>query len=149
MSAPIDPVTISNIGGFTAFTNAVPDYLAPVPDSCTGLGGPDLRVEDDENAPDDDGDLIFPRLDGQWILTLVYDAIVTSTGATADDGYRAAVNTLVASLKTALDAMKLAPDDLVHGGGTEQAWFHSKLDPTWVNHHLCRVTFGLKVDAFA
>lgn len=149
MSAPIDPATISKIGGFTAFTDADADYLAAVPDSCTGLGGPDLRVEDDENAADTDGDLIFGRLDGPWIVTLVYDVVATSTGPTADDGYRAAVGAVVASLKTALDAMKAAPDDLTHAGGTEQAWFHSKVEPSWKNFHVCRVTFGLKIDAFA
>jgi hypothetical protein len=149
MSAPIDPATISKIGGFTAFTDAAADYLNAVPDSCTGLGGPDLRVDDDENAADTDGDLIFPRLDGAWITTLVFEVVATSTGPTADDGYRAAVNAVIASLNTALDAMKAAPDDLTHAGGTEQAWFHSKVEPTWVDYHTCHVTFGLKIDAFA
>ena len=149
MSAPIDPATITTIGGFTAFTDADEDYLAADWKACTGLGGPDLRVDDDENAADTDGDFVFPRLDGPWIVTLVFDVVVTSTGPTADDGYRAAVNARVSSLITALNAMKAAPDDLTHAGGTEQAWFHSKVEPSWTSDDVCRVTFGLKIDQLA
>jgi hypothetical protein len=145
MSAPIDPTTITQIGGFTAFTDAVADYINLDPDRSTGLGGGDLRTSV-EDAPSQDGALIFPPLEGAWIVTLVGNAVVTSTGPSSDAGYRPAVRALVASLKTALDAMKAAPDDLVHSGGTEQAWFHSKLEPTWDGYHICVVTFGLVVD---
>jgi hypothetical protein len=149
MSAPIDPTTITAIGGFTALTKATADYLALDPDRCTGLGGPDLRIDDDEDAAGADGDFIFPRLDSAWIITLVGDIDATSVGHSSETGYRPAVMAVVSDLKTALDAMKAAPDGLVHSGGTEQVWFHSKVDPVWVNFHICTVTFGLKVDAFA
>ncbi|SRR6266404_700754 len=148
MSAPIDPTTISVIGGFTALTNATADYLALDPDRCTGLGGPDLRTTI-EDAPAQNNALIFPPFDGAWIITLAGDLVVTSTGPSSEAGYRPAVRTLLASLKTALDALKAAPNNLTHSGGTEKVWLYSKLDPTWSNYHICTVTFGLVVDAFA
>lgn len=149
MSGPIDPTTITAIGAFTALSSAVADYLALDPEACTGLGGPVLRVEDDEDAPAEDGNLIFPRLDGGWVVTLVGDILATSTGFSSEAGYRAAVRAVMVSLKSALDSLKAAPGDLTHSGGTEKVWFHSAIDPTWTSFHTCRVTFGVIVDAFA
>lgn len=148
MSAPVIYQSISKIGAFAALDSTSVDYLALDPDACKGGGGPGLRTTV-EPAPGDDGALIFAPLDDAWILTLVGDLVVTSNGMGSDGGYFDSVRTLYASLKSALDNMKVAADDLVHGGGTEKAWFYAPLDDTWTNARMCRVTFSVVVDVFA
>lgn len=141
--------TITGIGDFTDLAADVADYLALAPSRCTGLGGPSLRPTEDD-APGQGGSFIEPPLDGAWIITLVGDLVVTSTGHSAETGYREAIDTLYASLDDAFEALKAAPDDLVHGGGTLKVWAHGALDPTWDDlETICSVTFSLIVDVFA
>jgi hypothetical protein len=147
----IRPSTIESIGDFTDLEMDVStlDWLALRPSACTGLGGGSLRntVED---APGEPGTLIEPPLDGAWVITLAGDLVVTSTGLSSETGYREAIDTLYASLSDAFDALKLAPDDLVHGGGTLKVWAYGEIDPTWDDlETICSVTFSLIVDLFA
>jgi hypothetical protein len=141
---------ISAIGDFTAFELGPSslDYLAIDPTACSGGGDADTRVDDDEDAPGSDGSLIFPRLDGSQIITLVGDIVVHSVETTGST-YFAAIEAVYESLRAALNAMKAAPDDLVHPGGSLPVWKHGRLDDSWPSFHICRVTFSVKVDAFA
>lgn len=148
MSAPIDPTTITKMGAFTAFTNADVDYWSIDPTACTGLGGPDGRITE-EDVPGGPGVLIEDVLDGGWVISLVGDVIATSVGASSEPGYRAAVRAVVASIKSAHDALKTAADDLTHTDGTEQIRYHSKIEPVWTSFHVCQVTLGVIVDVFA
>jgi len=145
MSAPLLYQSITAIGSFTALTPADEDYLAIDPAKCSGGGGPPPRTTI-EAAPGQPGALIFPPLDDAWIITLAGDLFVTSTGHSSEEGYFAAVATLFASLKAALDSLKTAPGSLVHSGGTESVWFNAAIDPTWQDFFMCSVTFGLVVD---
>jgi len=148
MAASILYQQISAIGGFTALTDADADYVALDPARSTGLGDAALRTTT-YDAPGQDGELIFPPLDGAQIITLVGDLIVTSTGLSAESGYFTAVDTLYKSLKTALDAMKTAPGDLVTPGGTLKVWKYGPAEEEWQNYWVCSVTFSLIVDVFA
>lgn len=134
--------TISAVGTFTALSPATPDYLRMNPAACTGGADAPLRTTV-EPSPGADGALIFPPLDDAQIITLSGDLIIKSTSAEA--GYFTAVDTLLAALKTALDAMKAAPDDLVHSGGTLSVWKYAPIETTWAGI-LMSVTFGLVVD---
>jgi hypothetical protein len=134
--------TISAIGDFTAFTPADSDYLLIVPSRCSGGADAPLRTTV-EPAPGADGALIFPPLDDAQILTLAGDLVITSDGS--ESGYFDAIDTLLASLKSALDALKTAPDDLVHSAGTLSVWKYAPLDTSFEGT-VMSVTFGLVVD---
>lgn len=148
MTASIRYQAITGIGSFTALSNSSSDYLALDPARCSGLGDAPLRTTV-YDAPGQDGALIFPPLDGQKVITLGGDLIVTSTGSTNETGYFAAVDTLYASLKSALDSAKGSVQDLVTPGGTLKFRKHGPLDEEWVNYWACAVTFSLIVDVFA
>lgn len=148
MTASILYQKISAIGGFTALTNADADYLALDPARCTGLGDPALRTTT-YDAPGEDGELIFPAKDGQHVITLVGDLVVTSEDAGTMDDYFTAVDTLYALLKTAIDAMKSGTGDLVTPGGTLKVWKFGPVEDEWQNFWVCSVTFSLIVDVFA
>jgi hypothetical protein len=137
--------TISAIGDFTALSSASGDYLALDPKRCDGGGDAPLRTTV-EPAPGEDGALIFPPLDDAQIITLGGDLIIISAGD--ESGYFAAIDTLYASLKTALDALKTAPDDLVHSAGSLKVWKYAPIADGWEGT-LKQVTFGLAVDVFA
>ena len=139
---------ITGIGSFTTLSNADDDYLAIDPNRCSGLGDAPLRTTI-YDAPGLDGSLIFPPLDGQHVITLVGDLIVTSTGLSAEAGYFTAVEALYNSLKSALDASKTAAQDLVTTGGTLKFWKNGPLEEEWQNFWVCSVTFSLIVDVFA
>ena len=145
MPPPLRYASISQIGAFTALSKTDADYLALDPARCAGGGGPSLRTNI-EDAPGQDGSLIFPPLDSAWILTLAGDLFVTSTGHSSEASYLDAVDALIASLASALDSLKTAAGDLVHAGGTEAVWFNSQLETTWTDFFMCSVTFGLVVD---
>lgn len=136
--------SITAIGTFTALSPATPDWLRLVPGRCTGLADADLRT-DVEDAPGQDGALVFAPLDGQQPITLGGDLIITSDGS--DPGYMEAAETLFAVLQTALAALKAAPDDLTWPTGSMSVWKNGKLEPTFdENSKLTAVTFGLIVD---
>lgn len=133
--------TISQIGGFTALNGLVADSLLLDPTRCTGGADAPLRTTV-EPAPGEDGALIEPPLDDAQIITLAGLLNITS-----GDRFTG-TDTLLASLKTALDALKIAPGNLVHGGGTLKVWKYAPIDPSWENG-MMSVTFGLIVDVFA
>lgn len=137
--------TISQLGTFTAFDDGSDDYLHLDPTACTGGEDAPLRTTV-EDAPGLDGVLVMPPFDGAQIITLAGDLIITS--ATDDAGYFTAMDTLAAAIKSALDAMKAAPDDLVHSGGTLKVWKYAAIDTSYQGA-LKRVTFGVVVDVFA
>lgn len=134
--------SISQIGTFTALDEGSTDYLRLVPGSCSGGADAQLRTTV-EPAAGIDGPLIFPALDDAQIITLAGDLIINSAGTEPD--YFDAIDTLLASLKSALDALKSAPDDLVHSGGTLSVWKYAPIDTTWAGITMS-VTFGLVVD---
>lgn len=146
MTASIRYHDISGIGSFSALTNASADYLAIDPARCSGLGDASLRTTS-YDAPGEDGELIFEAFDGAQIITLAGDLVVTS----ADGGttYRAAVDTLYDSIKSALDAMKSTTGNLVTSGGTLKVRKYGPLEDEWQNFWVCSVTFSLIVDVFA
>lgn len=143
------PQTISQIGAFTAFAWTVdtPDYFAIDPTRCSDCDDPPVRVTE-EPAPGIDGALILPGLDDVWTPTIGGDLVVTSNGNSSEAGYFTALETLYASLKSALDALKAAPDTLVHADGTLQVWKHGPAEKTWTNYWQASVTFELTVDVF-
>jgi hypothetical protein len=142
-------LTISQIGAFTALSNADADYLALRPSKCSGIGEAPVRITE-EPAPGEDGALIEPPLDDAWIITLAGELVVTSTGLSSETGYRPAIDTLLASLRAAINAAKAAPIELVHSGGTLSVWKYSAVDETWDDlETICEVTFSLLVDVFA
>lgn len=140
--------SISGIGAFVALDSSHADYMKIDPSRSTGLGDAALRTTT-YDAPGQDGELIFPPLDGAHIITLVGDLIVTSVGDSSQPGYFAAVDALYTSLKTALDAMKTTPGDLLNPGGTLKVWKYGPLEESWQNYWACSVTFSLIVDVFA
>lgn len=134
--------TISAIGDFTALSAATADWLRLDPARCDGGADAPLRATV-EPAPGVDGALVFPPLDDAQIITLAGDLMITSSGS--DAGYFSAIDTLLASLKSALDALKTAPDDLVHSGGTLSVWKYTGITTGWAGL-IMSVTFGLVVD---
>lgn len=134
--------TITAIGDFTALSPASTDWLFLDPAQCTGGGDATLRTNV-EDAPGTDGVLVFPPLDGAQIITLAGKLLIGSAGD--DAGYFAAEDALFASLKSALDALKTAPDDLAHSGGTLSVWKYSAID-SGREGILKTVTFSLVVD---
>lgn len=139
---------ISAVGSFTALSETAGDYWAIDPDRCTGGGDADLGTVE-EDAPGQDGVLIEPPLDEAQIITLSGPLVVTSTGLSAETGYKEAVETLFESLKSAINAGKTAPIDLTHPGGTLKVWKHSKVGDAWSGFWICTVTVSLAVDVFA
>jgi hypothetical protein len=137
--------TLSAIGGFTALTEASTDYLRIDAGRCTGGDDAPLRTTV-EDAPGDDGALILPAFDGAQIITLGGDLIIKS--ATDLSGYITAEDTLLASLKSALHAMKATPDDLVWSGGSVKVWKYAAIDGSRQGM-LKGVTFSVIVDVFA
>jgi hypothetical protein len=137
--------TITQIGAFTALTSSSADYLYLDPTKCTGGADAPLRTTV-EPAPGLDGALILPPLDDAQIITLSGVLVITSAGT--EPGYFTAIDTLLASLKSALDALKTAPGNLVSSDGTVKVWKYAPLDTTWAGLQMS-VTFGLIVDVFA
>jgi hypothetical protein len=146
VSVVILPQTITAIGAFTALSSATADYLQLDPQRCSlpANGTARTTVEPKAGA---DGVFVELALEGEQILTLGGDLIVTSNGNSSEAGYFTAVATLIASLKTALDALKAADANLVHAGGSTPVRWYSALEPTWQNFFACSVTFGLVVHA--
>lgn len=137
--------SISAIGSFTAINEGATDYLRLDPTKCTGGADPPLRTSI-EQAPGADGALILPPLDDAWIITLAGDLIIRS--ASTEAAYFTALDTLLALLKTDLDALKAAPGDLVHSGATLKVWKYAPISDSWAGI-IKSVTFGLVVDVFA
>ena len=147
------PQSITAIGSFTALDNAylglgLADYLAIDPSACTGFGDAPLRTTA-YPAAGEDGVNIFPPKDDALIMSIVGDLVVTSTGLSDETGYFPAVVALYQELKTAIDALKSAPDDLVHSAGSMKVWKQSEIDPTFTSYWTMRVTFSLIQDVFA
>jgi hypothetical protein len=118
--------SITAIGSFTALTSASTDYLSLTPSRCVDT--PSLRTNV-ENAPGTPGVLVFPPLAGARILTFGGEVVIRSAGDEA--GYFAAIDTLVDSLESALDAMASSPDDVDHSGGSLSCWLYAPNVPTW------------------
>ncbi len=118
--------SVTAIGSFTALTSSSTDYLSLTPSRCVDT--PTLRttVEDAPGAP---GVLVFPPLRGARILTFGGQVVIRSDGS--DSGYYSAIDTLVASLESALAAMEGAPDDVDHSGGSLSCWAYAPNAPTW------------------
>lgn len=135
--------SISAIGDFTALSPASTDWLHLDPTACTGGGAAPLRTSV-EDKPGADGVLVFPPLDGAQIITLSGILVIRSAGD--ESGYFTAMDSLFASLQSALAALKTAPDDLVHSGGTLSVWLYSALSDGWQGLSKT-VTFGLVVDS--
>lgn len=130
--------TISAIGTLTD-VNTSGDCLLPIPSRCAD--NPSLRTTV-EDAPGADGVLVFPPLDGARILTITGLLRINSAGD--ESGYFAAQDTLFGTIETALAALKAAPGNLVHSGGSLSVWLYSPLAPS-VEGILEYVTFGLVV----
>lgn len=141
--------SIEAIGSFVALEAAVDtttdDYLKLDPAKCTGGVDATLRT-DVEDAPGQDGSLIEPGMDGAWIISLGGEFVIKTAGD--DAGYFAAIDTILASLKSSLDALKAAPDDLVHSAGTLTVWKYASIADGWENLTKT-VTFSVIVDVFA
>lgn len=149
----IMPQSITQIGAFTAIDNdwlgqGLEDYFAIDPEACSGFGDAPLRTTV-YDAAGQHGALVYPPKDGALMMTIAGDFIVTSTGHSAEDGYFAAVTALYLSLKDALNALRDAPDDLVHLDGSMKVWKNGPLDPTWTSFYTLRGTFALVQDVFA
>lgn len=134
--------TISQLGTFTAFSSASADYLRLDPTRCTGGEDAPLRTNL-EAIPGGDGVYVLPPFDDAQIITLAGDLIITS--AVTDAGYFSAQDTLLASLKSALNALKSARGNLVHAGGTLHVWKYGPLDSGYQGA-LKSVTFSVVVD---
>lgn len=134
--------TISAIGTFTALSSATADYLELDPAACQGGSDAPIRITTEQRAGAD-GVYVFPPFDDAQIITLAGKLRITSAGD--ETGYFAAEDTLLASLKTALDLMKAAPDDLVHSGGTLSVWKYAGIVDSR-DGLILTVTFGLIVD---
>lgn len=147
------PQSITQIGTFDKFDNAflhagLADYVAIDPAQCSGFGDAPLRTTV-YDAPGEDGALIVPPKDGGLILTIYADIVVTSTGLSNETGYLAAVAALYAELKAAIDALKAAPDDLVHNDGSMKVWKNGPVDPSFPSYWTMGATFSLIQDVFA
>lgn len=131
--------SISAIGAFTAVNGGATDYLSCDPQRC--VAAPSLRTTV-EDAPGADGVLVFPPLKGSEIWTISGPLVIRSDGS--ESGYFSAIDTLVASLAAALEAMRAAPDDVAHSAGTTSCWLYAPLLESW-NDIEKIVTFGLVV----
>jgi hypothetical protein len=148
MSTAFRPHNITDIGAFTALSSAVPDYLAIDPQRCSGFLGAPLRVTE-EPAPGQSGSLILPPFEDGQILTIGGDMVITSNGGSSEDDYFDAMDTLIGSLKSALNALQTAADDLAWPDGSVKVWQHGELDDEWTSYWTLAVTFSLIVDVFA
>lgn len=144
MSVVIVPQTITAIGTFSKLDSTDSDYLSIDPQRCSLPADGVARITVEEKAGAD-GVFVEPAYEGAQILTIGGDLIVTSNGNSSESGYFTAVGTLIGELKTALDALKTADDDLVHAGGSTAVRWYSALEPSWTNFWVCTVTFGLVV----
>ena len=147
------PQSITAIGTFTALDNSylnagLTDYLAIDPSACTGFGDAPLRTTA-YPAAGEDGVNIFPPKDDALIMSLVGDLVIGSAAPGSVSAYLTAQTTLYQSLKSALDALKAAPADLVHSAGSMKVWKQSEIDPTYTSYWTMRVTFSLIQDVFA
>ena len=137
--------SISQLGSFTKFTDADADYWFLDASRCTG--GDDAPARPTvEPAPGIDGALIFPTLDDAQIITLAGPLIITSAGD--ESGYLSALDSLFATLKSDINALKAAPGNLVHSGGTLKVWKHAAIDTSWEGITKV-VTCSFSVDVFA
>lgn len=146
MSVIILPQTITAIGTFTALTSASANYLQLDPQRCS-LPANGLARTTVEAKPGADSAIVEDAFEGEQILTLGGDLVVTSNGNSSEAGYFTALGTLLGSLKTALDALKTADDNLVHAAVNTPVRWYAPLEPTWTNYYVCAVTFGLVVHA--
>lgn len=151
--AVVAPQSITQIGAFTAIDNdflgiGLEDYLSIDPGACSGFGDAPSRTTV-YDAAGQHGALVYPVKDGALMMTIVGDLVVQSTGHSLEDGYFEAVSALYQSLKDALNALRDAPDDLVHMDGSMKVWKNGPLDPTWTSFYTMRVTFALVQDVFA
>lgn len=137
--------TISQIGDFTAFEGAATDFLRFDPDRCSGGDDAPLRTTV-QPIPGGDGVYVNPPLDDGQIITLGGDLVIGS--ASDEAGYIAAEDTLLAALKSALAALKIAPDDFVYSAGTVQVWKYAGIVGSR-NGMLKGVTFSVIVDVTA
>lgn len=135
--------TISAIGSFTALTSSTADYLRLDPTRCSGGTDAPVRLTIEAN-PGFDGAKVFPAYDDAQIITLGGDLVITSSST--ESGYFSAEDTLMAALKTALDAMKASPDNLVHSGGTLSVAKYAPISESRQGF-LCGVTFSLVVSS--
>lgn len=138
--------TISGIGTFTALDPSATDWLRIDPNRCTGGTDQPLRTTV-EPAAGQDGAIVLPALNDAQIITLGGDLMI---GSATDGGtaWYAALDTLLASLKTALDALKAAPGNLVSNDGTVSVWKYAPIDTSYQGA-LMGVTFSVVVDVFA
>lgn len=118
--------SVTAIGAFSALTPASTDYLSLTASRCVDT--PSLRTTV-EDSPGASGVIVFPPLDGARILTFGGEVVIRSDGS--ESGYYAAIDTLVASLESALASMKAAPDDVDHSGGSLSCWLYAPNVPTW------------------
>ena len=84
-----------------------------------------------EDAPGQDGVLVFPPFEGGQEIVLGGHYNIVSTGV--DGAYQNAIEAVEADLVVALLAMKTAADDLTWtggGGGSISVWLHRRLVPT-------------------
>lgn len=130
--------TITDIGSFGDVNLDDAPCLWLDPAMCSGLEYPELRTEI-EDAPGEDGVLVFPPFLGGQPVVLGGILIVPS------GDYFAGVETLIAAIASALEAMRAAPANIVWtggGGGTLSVWTNGRLAQTWDNGNH-RVQFGL------
>lgn len=130
--------SVSAIGAFTDVNTHTGDYLLLDPARCSGGRAATMRTNI-ENLPGGDGVLAFPPLKGAQIITLSGPIVITSTDIEAD--FFTAIDTVLDNLESALEAMRLAPDNIVHSAGTITCWTYANLEQTWEN--------GLQIATFS
>lgn len=147
MSVIVIPQLITAIGTFTALSAADDDYLALDPKRCSIPAQGVARTTIENKAGADDA-FIEDALEGAQVLTLGGDLTITSNGNSSEAGYFTALGTLLDSLKSALDALKTADDDLVCNSVNIPVRWYSALEPSFADSFwVCSVTFGLVVHA--
>lgn len=134
--------TISAIGDFTALTAASTDYLRLDPGRCVGGDDPPLRTRI-QPKPGAHGAFVYPPLDDAQIITLA--GVVVIESGSSDGDYLDSVEDLYQDLKAALDAMRAAPDDLVHADGSLSVWKYAPAEKSW-DATVCSITFSVVVD---
>lgn len=125
--------SISAIGTFTDVNTGTGAHLFLDPARCAGGADADLRTSV-ENKGGTDGVNVSPAMDGAQIITLAGPILISTSFAD--------YATVLGDLKDALELMKAAPDDLVHGGGSIPCWKYSRIDPAW-DRGIMVVTFSL------
>lgn len=144
MSVVFVPQLITAIGTFTKLTAADADYLRIDPQRCSLPANGTARVTV-EAKPGADSAIVEDAFEGEQILTLGGELVVTSNGNSSESGYFTALGTLLGDLKTALDALKTADANLVCNAVSTPVRWYAPLEPTWENYYVCAVTFGLVV----